>query len=106
MPLLVRLRNALNDEHLLPWATKKTCRLYIFSDTDKLVQHSAVLEHIAEAKALGLNVQGVEFMGSPHVAHMRQNPTRYWKAVEDVWNQATNVQSASSPSTQVLVQSV
>lgn len=105
-PLLVRLRNALNEERLLPWMTKDTSRLYVFSDTDKLVQHKAVLEHIVQARALGLNAQGVEFKGSPHVAHMRQNPARYWKAVEDTWNQTTNAQSASSPDTQGLVQSI
>ncbi|KZP27965.1 hypothetical protein FIBSPDRAFT_780474 [Athelia psychrophila] len=89
VPMIDALRNSLNEERLLPWTTKNTPRLYIFSDTDKLVQHGAVLEHIVQANGLGLNVKGVEFKGSPHVAHVRQDPETYWKAVEDTWNEAT-----------------
>ncbi|KAF7984498.1 hypothetical protein HWV62_13641 [Athelia sp. TMB] len=90
-PMFDRLRNSLNDERLLPWTTKRTPRLYLFSDTDKLVEHAHVLEHIAEAKGIGLNVKAVEFKGTPHVAHARRDPETYWKAVEDVWAEAVRV---------------
>ena len=83
-----RMRSELNKGQVLPWTTEETPRLYIYSDTDKLVNHKHVAEHIANAKELGLNVRGEYFKGSPHVAHARADPDRYWDAIRKVWVEA------------------
>lgn len=83
-----RLRNGLNQQSILPWTTKDTPRLYLYSDTDKLVREKAVVEHMADATGLGLNARGVLFKGSAHVAHARQDPDRYWMEVLDTWKEA------------------
>jgi alpha-beta hydrolase superfamily lysophospholipase len=89
-PLFDQMREDLNRAQILPWTNQKTPRLYIYSDTDKLVQQKAVEEHIAEAEELGLNVRAEYFKGSSHVSHVRTNPDRYWAAVKDIWIEAAN----------------
>jgi Eukaryotic protein of unknown function (DUF829) len=85
-----QMREALNKARVLPWTNERTPRLYIYSDTDELVQQEAVEEHIAEAKALGLNVRGEYFKGSAHVSHVRADADRYWAAVKKVWAEAAD----------------
>jgi hypothetical protein len=61
--------------------------MYIYSDTDGLVEQKAVPEHIAKAKQLkqlGLNVKGECFKGSVQVLHVRAHADRYyWTVVEE-----------------------
>jgi alpha-beta hydrolase superfamily lysophospholipase len=85
-----QMREALNKARVLPWTNKETPRLYIYSDTDELVQQEAVAEHIAKAQELGLNVRSEYFKGSAHVSHVRADADRYWAAVKKVWAEATN----------------
>jgi len=86
--IIKALREKLNHPRLLPWTSVESCRLYLYSDTDKLVPSGSVEEHIAEAKAKGLNVRAVLFKGSPHVAHARVYPERYWNAIQAAWTEA------------------
>jgi len=88
-PLFDEMRDELNRAQVLPWTNAKTPRLYIYSDTDELVRHDAVAEHITQAKVLGLNVRAEYFKGSQHVAHARKDQDRYWAAVKQVWADAT-----------------
>jgi len=85
---LDQLRLGLNRARVLPWMDANTPRLYLYSDTDELVQETAVAEHIAQAKELGLNVRAEYFKGSAHVSHARYNSERYWAAVRSVWAEA------------------
>ncbi|KAI0786040.1 hypothetical protein C8Q75DRAFT_299663 [Abortiporus biennis] len=86
--LIDKVRKDLNNPRLLPWMSKETPRLYIYSDSDKMIPSSAVDEHIAEAKQMGLNARGEFFQGSEHVAHGRRYPERYWEAIQSLWREA------------------
>ena len=48
-----------------------------------------VEEHAEEARKAGLDVRMERFEGSPHVAHARTGPERYWGVVQKVWEDAT-----------------
>ncbi|GAA5926070.1 hypothetical protein JCM3775_005194 [Rhodotorula graminis] len=63
-------------------------RLYLYSTTDKLVPCADVEQHVAEARSLGLEVRAERFEATPHVAHARADPKRYWGAVQQVWEQS------------------
>ncbi len=82
------LRAQLNNPLILPWTTASTPRLYLYSDTDRMIARHAVEEHIALAKTAGLNTHVVLFHGSPHVAHARTHPEKYWEAVKSTWAEA------------------
>ncbi|GJN89478.1 hypothetical protein Rhopal_002464-T1 [Rhodotorula paludigena] len=60
-------------------------RLYLYSPTDALVRHTDVEHHAAEAKANGVDVRLERFKDTPHVAHARVEPKRYWGAVQELW---------------------
>jgi len=92
-PMFDQLRSGLNKAQVLPWTNENTPRLYIYSDTDEMVQEKAVAEHIAEAKELGLNVRAEYFSGSAHVSHARSEPERYWDAVKSAWADAVAVKT-------------
>ena len=89
-PIFDQMREGLNRAQILPWTNQKTPRLYIYSDTDKMVQQRAVEEHIAEARRLGFNIRAEYFKGSSHVSHVRLDSDRYWAAVKDIWAEAVN----------------
>ena len=90
-PWFDELRERLNAARVLPWTNEDTPKLYIYSDTDKLVQENAVAEHIAQAKELGRNVRAELFKGSAHVSHARHDKERYWAAVQSVWAEAVTI---------------
>ncbi|KAF5348619.1 hypothetical protein D9757_014465 [Collybiopsis confluens] len=93
-PLFARLIKALlsNDGPprggILPWMNESTPRLYVCSKTDELVPVEQILAHFEEAKGRGLNVKIDVYEDTPHVAHARQYPERYWGAVKDLWKSA------------------
>ncbi|KAL4889817.1 hypothetical protein BDV59DRAFT_185905 [Aspergillus ambiguus] len=65
-----------------------SARLYIYSDSDPLIRDKDVEEHAREAQAQGYKTVILEkFRGSGHVAHMRQDPNRYWAAIAKFWDQ-------------------
>ncbi|KAJ7255646.1 hypothetical protein C8J57DRAFT_1345354 [Mycena rebaudengoi] len=82
------VREGLNKPKILPWMDSTTPRLYLYSDADEVSRVDGVREHIAAARAKGLNVRVEEFVGSPHVQHSRADPDRYWAAVHAAWGQA------------------
>ncbi|QIX02552.1 hypothetical protein AMS68_008069 [Peltaster fructicola] len=60
-------------------------RVYIYSDADQLIDKEDVELHALQAQQKGFNVIEEVFVGSPHVAHSRSDPKRYWRIVEDAW---------------------
>jgi hypothetical protein len=61
-------------------------RAYVYSEADALVGWRAVEDNAEDARRKGYAVRLVKFEGSPHVAHMRADPERYWKVVVDAWD--------------------
>ena len=82
---LAVLRETLHNPRMLPWTDMSTPRLYLFSKSDELVPWQQVNSHAEKSKALGLNVRMEEFEASPHVAHARTDPSKYWGAVSETW---------------------
>jgi hypothetical protein len=78
----------LNEPRVLPWLQRSSPRLYIYSLTDDLVSWQSVESHAKEAGKLFDDVRTERFENSGHVAHMKQDPERYWAAVEGLWNAA------------------
>jgi hypothetical protein len=87
---LAELKVTLLDPCFLPWVDAATPRLYVFSKTDALVPSKQVQQHANEAAARGLNVRTEIFEESPHVAHARTDPAKYWPAVTELWKTATS----------------
>lgn len=80
-----KLRLDLND------ATKfnvDTPRMYIYSEKDDMVEWTDVEDHIEDAKGKGYKVEAEKYKESGHAAHMVFDPTRYWLAVERLWESA------------------
>ncbi|KAH8093780.1 hypothetical protein BXZ70DRAFT_976280 [Cristinia sonorae] len=87
--IITDLRDGLNNPNLLPWMTLKTPRVYIYSKEDLMVPSEEVERHIAVAKTRrGLSVTAELFHDSPHVAHARADPDRYWSIVRNIWTAA------------------
>ncbi|KAJ6179682.1 hypothetical protein N7519_010143 [Penicillium mononematosum] len=78
-------RKLINDTSLVraanPDGTLSRC--YIYSDTDELVNWRDVESHAVNAEAEGWAVRRELFKNSPHVAHMRAEPDRYWDIVRE-----------------------
>ncbi|KZT02020.1 uncharacterized protein LAESUDRAFT_730733 [Laetiporus sulphureus 93-53] len=92
-PVFEEMRTTLNSVDLLPSITnptdpKATPRLYICSDADKVTPQEEVLTHYEEALTKGFDVTVEKFAGSPHVAHARSDPERYWNAIRRLWAKA------------------
>lgn len=79
--LLADLAASHNDRQKV----RETLRVYIYSDADLLINQRDVEEHALEAQRNGFNVTEELFVGSPHVAHVRSDPDRYWKIVNNAW---------------------
>jgi hypothetical protein len=98
---LQELRDTLNHADLLPAisstaSTMATPRLYIYSKTDRLVGVEYVAQHAQQARAKGYFVEEIKLDKSPHVAHARTDPTRYWNAVSNLWSTAIQHNTSSS----------
>ncbi|KAF8903473.1 hypothetical protein CPB84DRAFT_1961150 [Gymnopilus junonius] len=92
-PLFEELRSTYLEADILPSISSPTNakappRLYVYSKKDKMTLSKHVESHIKEAKLLGLDVTVEVFENTPHVAHARQDPDRYWGAVKKVWSRA------------------
>ena len=78
-------RRAINDRGLVRGVGEgeggKPRRCYVYSDVDELVHWRDVERHAGDAEAKGWVVQREKFLGSPHVAHMKADPERYWGVV-------------------------
>ncbi|KAH8885033.1 hypothetical protein GQ53DRAFT_751638 [Thozetella sp. PMI_491] len=71
--------------HNDPKQAKEVRRTYIYSEEDKLVDWKVVEKYAKDAKSKGFNTRLEKFSGSAHVAHARQDETRYWKIVKETW---------------------
>jgi hypothetical protein len=91
---LAELKVTLLEPRFLPWIDAATPRLYVFSKNDALVPYEQVKQHANDAAARGINVRREIFDASPHVAHARTDPTRYWSAVTELWKTAVSADRA------------
>ncbi|KAG8729032.1 hypothetical protein FRC11_009648 [Ceratobasidium sp. 423] len=84
--LITKLHRELNEPKLLPQHTPRT---YMYSDVDELIPAESVEIHAKRARDLIGRDAGVvklaKFQGSPHVAHARKDPKRYWDTVVQTW---------------------
>ncbi|CAE6436380.1 unnamed protein product [Rhizoctonia solani] len=84
--LVTKLKRELNEPKLLPQHIPRT---YIYSDVDELIPAESVEGHAKKARDLiggGADVVNlVKFQGSPHVAHARKDPRRYWDTIVRTW---------------------
>lgn len=83
-----RLRLWLYRPDALPWMSKDTPRLYVYSLPDAMVDYRDVVEHVEGCRKLGYPVEELRFEDTPHVAHARAHPDTYWEAVKNVWSSA------------------
>ncbi|KAJ3793153.1 hypothetical protein GGU11DRAFT_812117 [Lentinula aff. detonsa] len=91
-PISERLKEGLlrngPEGGILPWITEKTPRMYVCSKKDDLIPIDQVEEHVQEAIRRGLNARIEVYENTPHVAHARRYPERYWGAVKALWASA------------------
>jgi hypothetical protein len=66
------------------WLASEVRRTYVYSDEDVLIRSSDVEAHADEAAARGFSVRKEKFT-SPHVAHARADPKRYWRVAEETF---------------------
>ncbi|KAF7184815.1 hypothetical protein CNMCM7691_006684 [Aspergillus felis] len=83
--LPARGRRVFNTPEYIP---TNSARLYIYSDSDPLIGEQDVESHAREAEAKGYRrIELDKFSGSGHVAHMRQDPKRYWSLISRFWDE-------------------
>ncbi|GAA5956521.1 hypothetical protein JCM3765_003471 [Sporobolomyces pararoseus] len=81
-PILNRLYAYLNQPTSLP----PVPRLYLYSKIDELIPCKDVEAHAKQAEEeLGVSVRKERFEKTSHVGHVRGDPERYWKSVEELW---------------------
>jgi hypothetical protein len=76
------MRRELNDSGLMSESAR---RCYIYSAEDDTIDWKDVEDHARQAEASGWSVTMVKFDGSQHVCHLRQDPIKYWQAIESAW---------------------
>ncbi|KAJ8520744.1 hypothetical protein ONZ45_g2481 [Pleurotus djamor] len=76
---------------ILPWTGTHTPRLYVFSKADELVPWEEVHDTARRSELAGLDTRIELFDESPHVAHGRTDPARYWSAIRKAWETACSV---------------
>ena len=76
-----------------PAHKQETCRSYVYSRADKIVESWVVEAHAAEARSRGFSVVHTADFGdmSAHVAHARKDPQRYWAVVTSTWEAASKI---------------
>ncbi|SCV70749.1 BQ2448_3511 [Microbotryum intermedium] len=63
-------------------------RLYLYSETDKLIPAHHVEANAQRARQQGGRVTMLKFDGTEHVNHARKEPEKYWGAVKELWEGA------------------
>lgn len=81
-------RTELNQPTVLPWLTKSSPRLYIYSTRDSMIRWQDVESHAKDAEKWCARVRREKFDDSEHVMHMRKDPKRYWRVIKEVWTAA------------------
>ncbi|KAI9068373.1 DUF829-domain-containing protein [Trametes sanguinea] len=79
---------ALNDPAFLPWTSKRTPRLYLYSSGDTIVPAPGVEQHMNQARSVGFPVHSAHFGKSAHVSHARNDPEKYWNSIKSFWEEA------------------
>ncbi|KAF9558827.1 hypothetical protein CPC08DRAFT_667057 [Agrocybe pediades] len=87
--ILDKIKSRLNTERLLPWLSKDTPRLYVYSTKDVMIPDSEVEHHAADAKAKGFDVRLERYEDTSHVAHAKVHPERYWTSIRKLWEEAS-----------------
>lgn len=94
-PLFEELRDTFLQRNILPIRINggqevdfNIPRLYIYSKTDRITLAKNVERHVKQASSLGLDVKADIYEKSPHVAHARTDPERYWNAIREIWHRA------------------
>ncbi|KAF9785649.1 hypothetical protein IL306_004989 [Fusarium sp. DS 682] len=64
---------------------RETMRAYIYGDADLSVGWEDVEIHAQQAKKNGAKARTEKFKGGAHVAHVRVDADRYWKVVQETW---------------------
>ncbi|KAJ7163874.1 hypothetical protein C8R43DRAFT_1086263 [Mycena crocata] len=90
-PIQVMMRGIRNPS-VLPWINSRSPRLYIYSKADEMVPWVDIEAHAATSAADGLDVRRLRFDDSPHVAHARTHPEKYWTAVKGLWSDACSTE--------------
>ncbi|CAD6499656.1 BgTH12-03764 [Blumeria graminis f. sp. triticale] len=63
----------------------QTPRLYIYSESDPIVDWNDVEEHAHEAEETGYQVMYEKFTESGHAGHLMVDANRYWGTVRRMW---------------------
>lgn len=67
-------------------------RLYLYSESDEVVDWQFVEEHMALAKEKGFDVRGEMISGGSHCGLIRGNAARYWMCIEKFWKGSDGIQ--------------
>ncbi len=82
LDIIERARREVNDKGLMEI---KAPRVYVYSETDPMVDWRFVEEHGEDAKKLGYKIEREKFVGSGHCGHMLLDRERYWKIIQRLW---------------------
>lgn len=77
-----RNARALRSPGLLAREARRT---YLYGTEDDLILWQDVEDNARKAKDAGFTVRLEKFVGAKHVAIMRSEPERYWKAIQTSW---------------------
>ena len=75
---------SLNNNELIDPAAR---RLYVASKRDDMVSFEDIVAHAAVARERGSEVRLEEFVDTKHVAHAMVDKARYWRLVQETWEQ-------------------
>jgi hypothetical protein len=81
--VVTETRRRLEDERY--WSPKVTPRLYLFSESDEMIYWRDIERHGVEAAKNGGQITLVKFRNSGHCNHIKENESKYWRAVTEVW---------------------
>ncbi|KAJ6594364.1 hypothetical protein B0H19DRAFT_1095171 [Mycena capillaripes] len=92
--LFAHMHTRLGMQGLLPLAEGYSPRVYIYSETDKMVPFTSVEQHLSTIKGNpSFDVAAEKFDGSQHIQHERKDSERYWNAVYAVWDRSLPVRA-------------
>ncbi|KAM0543810.1 hypothetical protein ACHAPJ_012117 [Fusarium lateritium] len=70
------------------YETKQSSRLFLYGKDDIMIPWQQIEQNIADFRKNGFQSDAVQFQGSGHVGHMRENPEKYWGSIEEAWAKA------------------
>lgn len=63
-------------------------RLYMCSRADRITSIRPILRHVEQSRRAGFDVRTEIFDKTQHVMHAKDEPERYWGAVQQLWRDA------------------